>query len=94
MTYNISVKGVLNDCENNEALYVAARLEDNGYNITEMLDLDQYGFYDKLDELKNMTFDIDDVSDVANCDRMKVSEVRMSMNNLCAMTSGKYLLSS
>ena len=69
MEYNISFKECMECCERDCALYEATNLENNGYNITELLDLEQYGFYDAIDELTNITIDlgeIDIISDELN----------------------------
>ena len=50
------MKQILDDCQADKSLYQALNMEENGYNITEMLDLDQYGIYDELEKLKNTTF--------------------------------------
>ena len=60
--YNISVKEVLDNCEADQAVYTALKLDENGFNITELLDLDQYGIYDELEKLKNITFNFGTVS--------------------------------
>ena len=59
---DISIVALLDDCKENASLYTALRLEENGFNITEMTDLNQYGFYNELDTLKNTSFEIDEVS--------------------------------
>ena len=59
--YNLTVRQMLDSCENNEALYTAFRLDENGYNITEFLDLDNTDLKEELDKLSNVTFEIDDV---------------------------------
>ena len=53
--YNISMKEAMLSCQKNESLYIAASLEQNGVNITEVVDLSQYGIYDLLDYIRNVT---------------------------------------
>ena len=62
VTYNISIKEAMDICEANETLYYAAQLESNDRNITELLDLEQYGVYDAFDQLTDITFDFSDVT--------------------------------
>ena len=59
--YNISFRDALEHCKDDETLYVASNLENNGYNISELLDLEQYGIYEAVDDLQNVTVDFGDV---------------------------------
>ena len=56
--YNISIRNVIDDCRNNTALYSALQLEENGFNITELLDELSSVLDENVDELKNITVDI------------------------------------
>lgn len=59
--YNISIREALESCKHDASLYEAANVEENGFNITELMDLEQYGIYEAIDELKNITVDLGEV---------------------------------
>ena len=61
MTFNVSIQQVMEECKADSSLYNAMNLEANGKNITEMLDLEQYGIYDAMDDLADLQFDFSDV---------------------------------
>ena len=61
MTFNVSIQQVMEECKADSSLYKAMNLEANGKNITEMLDLEQYGIYDAMDDLADLQFDFSDV---------------------------------
>ncbi|ELT91940.1 hypothetical protein CAPTEDRAFT_216469, partial [Capitella teleta] len=52
LTYNISLHQAMLECQQDHSLYAAADVEANGFNISELLDLAQYGIYDIIDQIK------------------------------------------
>ena len=58
---NISLKTLLNNCNNDEALYTALELEENGFNVTAALDLNQYPLDGLLQNFKDIHVDLGNV---------------------------------
>lgn len=59
--YNLTVKEFIDNCRMDTALYTAFKFAENGFNISEYLDLDNTPLPDVINGLKNITFNIDPV---------------------------------
>ena len=56
--YNLTGRELLESCEQDQAIYTAFKLDQNGYNVSELLDLDNTDLPKYIDQLKNITIDI------------------------------------
>ena len=64
--YSISIREVIDDCKNDTALYTSLRLDENGFNVSDLLDLSDTKFYEIVNELKNITVDLGTVTIVTD----------------------------
>lgn len=59
---NLTIRELLDDCKEDKSLYTAFNIADNGFNISEYLDLDDTQLPVVIEEFKNITFNIDPVT--------------------------------
>lgn len=57
-TYNLTVKELIENCKNDQSLYSAFQLAENGFNVSEYLDLENTPIPGMIESLKNITFSI------------------------------------